>query len=84
MGNLHENAGAVAAVFLATASAAMIEILQDHERLLDDFVRLFALDIDDKADAAGIVFETRIVKALFGRQTRLSHRFTLHWSLPCH
>ena len=68
--HLHQNAGAVAGVFLAAASAAMIEILQDHERLLDDLVRLFALDIDDKADAAGIVFETRIVKPLFGWQTR--------------
>ena len=65
MRDLHENAGAVAAVFLTTTSAAMIEILQDHERLLNDFVRLLAFDIDDKADATRVVLETRIVKALF-------------------
>ena len=33
-------------------------------RLLDDVVGLAALEIDDEADAAGIVLELRIVKAL--------------------
>ena len=34
-------------------------------RLLDDLVGLAALDVDDEADAAGIVLEPRIVRPCF-------------------
>ena len=76
--HLHQDAGAVAGILLAAASAAVIEIFQYRERLLDDFVRFFAFDINDETDAAGIMLEARIVETLFFRPTRLIHRVTLH------
>ena len=65
MRRLHQNARAVAGVRLATARAAMPQIHQDGERLPHDVMRLPALEVDDKADAAGVVFEPRIVQPLF-------------------
>ena len=41
---------------------------QDGERVLDDLVRLAALDVGDEADAAGILVERGIVEALRRRQ----------------
>ena len=52
----------------AAAGAAMIEILQDLERLLQDPMRLAALDVDDETDAAGIVLEARVVESLRTRR----------------
>ena len=67
MRHLQQNAGAVAGVFFAAARAAVIEILQHRQRLLDDLVGLFTFDMNDEADAAGVVLETRIIKPLFRR-----------------
>ena len=64
--HLHENARAIAGVFLAAAGAAMVEIHQNLDGVLDDLVGLPALDIDQKADATGVVLEPRIVKTLLG------------------
>ena len=46
---------------------AVIEILQHRERLLDDLAGLFTFDIDNKPNAAGVVFKLRIVEALLRR-----------------
>jgi hypothetical protein len=46
----------------------VVEVLQDLDRLLQDPVRLAALDVDDEADAAGVVLKPRVVKALLRRQ----------------
>ena len=70
--HLEEDAGAVAGVDLATAGAAVVEVAEGLERLLDDGVGFLALDMDDKADAAGVVLELRVVKALPGRR-RCAH-----------
>ena len=59
--NLQQHAGAVAGILLATAGPAVIQILENGQRLLDDLAGFFALDIDDEADAAGIVFESGII-----------------------
>ncbi len=67
--HLHQHAGAVAAVFLGAAGAAVIEVHEDLQALLQDAVGLAALDVDDEADAAGVVLERRIVKTLLRRQT---------------
>jgi len=58
---LNQNACPIARVRLAAASAAVIQIQQYFQRLLDDRVRLASLDIDDKSDAARFVFELWIV-----------------------
>jgi hypothetical protein len=63
--HLNKDAGAVARVNFRAAGAAVIEIRQNLQALLEDLVRLAALDIDDEADAAGVVFEPRIIQALF-------------------
>jgi hypothetical protein len=64
VGNLDQDAGAVAGVDLAAARAAVQQVDEHLERLADDGVRAHALDVDDKADAAGVAFERRVIEAL--------------------
>jgi hypothetical protein len=66
--DLHQQAGAVTRVHLAPAGAAVIEIAQHLQGLLDDLVGGASLDMDDEADAAGVMLETRVIEALPGRQ----------------
>jgi hypothetical protein len=68
--HLYQHAGAVAAVFFGAAGAAMIEIHEDLQALLQDAMRFAALDVDDEADATSLVLERRIVQTLFRRQSR--------------
>ena len=68
MGNLDHDAGAVAALMVRAFAAAVFQVFQYVQGVVDDVVRPFPLDVDDKADAAGIVFERRIVQALWCRQ----------------
>ena len=62
--DLQEHAGAVAGVGFAAGGAAVVEVGQDLQRLLQDRVGLAPLQVRHKADAAGIVFKRRIVKSL--------------------
>ena len=62
--DLHQDAGAVAHARIGADRAAMLEIAQDAQAVLDDLVRLAALDVGDEADAAGVLVERRIVQAL--------------------
>ena len=48
----------------------MIQIGQDLEAILQDLVRFAAFDVHHETDAAGIVFERRVVKTLLGRVAR--------------
>jgi hypothetical protein len=52
MRGLHQDAGAVAGARVGADRTAMLEIAQDVDRVLDDLVRLAALDVGDEADAA--------------------------------
>ena len=89
MWSLNQNARAVARVDLAPARAAVLEVLEHLERLADDVVRRAALDVDDEADAAGVVLVRRIVQT-FGfvrlqiANVRLQIRLlvTLHGAVP--
>ena len=49
--------------------AAVVEVFQDLERLGNDRMAFRALDMGDKADAAGVMFVTRIIEALRRRKT---------------
>ena len=60
--HLHEDAGAVAGRGFAAAGAAVQQVDQDAQPLLDNRVRAAALDVDDEADAAGIVLVDGIVQ----------------------
>ncbi len=65
--HLDEDAGAVAGIRLAAARAPMIEVAQHLDGLLQDAMRLAALDVDDEAHAAGLVLEPRVVEPLLSR-----------------
>ena len=73
MRHLEQDSRSVTGIFFAAARPAVIEILQNRQRLLDNFMRLLTLDIDDESDATGIVFKPRIIEALFGREVGSFH-----------
>ena len=64
VGGLDQDASAIAGVGLAAAGAAVIQVHQHLQRLLDDGVGLPALDVNHKANAAGLVLELRVVQTL--------------------
>jgi hypothetical protein len=49
----------------------MIEMLQYLERIRNQLVGFGTLDIDHKAQTAGVVFKLRVIEALFQRCGRL-------------
>ncbi len=63
--HLDHAAGAVADQRVGSDRAAMVEIDQDLQPAADDIVRFSALDVRDKADAAGVVLVARIIEAFF-------------------
>src|SRR5262249_23043942 len=69
--HLDEDAGAVAGVGLAAAGAAVLQVFQHPDRLPNDVVRRAALQIDDEADAAGVVLVAGVVQTLLSRGPRL-------------
>ena len=71
--NLDQDAGAVAGQRVGADGAAMGEVLQDQQPLLDDGVALRALDVRDEADATGVVFPVGVVQALLAGQHRVRH-----------
>src|SRR5687767_6839291 len=73
MRDLQQNTSAVAGVFFTAAGAAVIEVFQHRERLLDDLAGFLTFDIDDETDAASIVLEARVVKSLFCWQITVAH-----------
>src|ERR1019366_3117910 len=75
--HLDEHAGTVAGVGLATTGATMVEVAQHLDRLLQDAVGFPALHVDDEADAAGLVFEPRIIETLLSRLPRGAAREAL-------
>ena len=66
VGDLDQDACAVAHQLVCADGAAVVEVLQDLQALLDDVVRLDALDVGDEAHAAGIVLARRVVQAVGG------------------
>jgi len=82
VGQLEEQASAVAGVWLRAARAAMTEVEQDGQGLADDLVGLLALDVDYEAYAAGVVLKTGVVKALLGRQSGVIERIAHDETAP--
>ena len=62
-GNLQQHAGAVTGLGVSTNSAAMVQVAQRLEPLVDDVAAGDPSQGRDKGDARGIMFEGRIVKA---------------------
>ena len=61
MGHLHEDARPVAGGFVAPAGPSMAEVHQNFQTILDDGMRLAALDVTYQADPASVVLKTRII-----------------------
>ena len=55
VGNLNQNARAIAHQRVSPDCAAVVEVLQNQEPLLDDAMRLLALNVGHKAYAAGVM-----------------------------
>ena len=69
IGNLDQDAGAIAHQRIGAHRAAMVEIDQKLQAQPDDLMGLGALDVGDKADAASVMLVARVIKTLFRRQT---------------
>ena len=80
VGNLQQDACAVAHQRVSAYSAPVVEVVQDAQALLDDLVALLALDVGDEADAASVVFIGRVVQTL-GRR-RDGEGMLFHGDLP--
>ena len=90
MGHLQQHAGTVAGIGFATAGAAMVEVDQDLQALLNQVMGLAPLDVRHEPDAAGLVFKLRIIEPLLGREpaghvTAVLHNNLRVWVLrPAH
>ncbi|OIQ78883.1 hypothetical protein GALL_394070 [mine drainage metagenome] len=76
VGDLQQDAGAVAHQLVGADRAAMVEVLQDQQPVAHDVVRLHALDMGDETDAAGVVLPARAIQALLDHRLdfgRLGH-----------
>src|SRR4029453_441763 len=73
MRHLEQDSRTLTGIFFAAPRPAVVEIFQNGQRFLDDFMGFLTLDIDDESDATGIVLKPRIIKALFGRKVGNLH-----------
>ncbi len=70
--DLQQDAGTVAGQRIGAGGAAVGEVLEDPQTLLDDTVALLPLDVGDEPDTTGVVLVGRVVQSLGGNR-RLSH-----------
>ncbi len=73
MGHLHENPRPVAGLRIAPRGAAVREVDEYLQALLDELVRLTTVDVADEADPARVVFEAGIVESLACRRDPMGH-----------
>ncbi len=71
--DLGEDAATVAELGVGADGAAMVEVAQDLQALLDQPVALAVLHVGDEADAAGVFLVGGVVEALARRQRRVAH-----------
>ena len=64
MRNLKQDAGAVAGVLLESRTAAVLQVDQNGQRIVQNLVMALAVDIGKRADATCIVVEFGAIKAL--------------------
>jgi hypothetical protein len=73
VGNLDQDAGAVAGQRIGAHGAAVLEVAQNLQALTHDVVRLHALAMDDEADTAAVMLVPGVVQTLARRH---GHRAT--------
>ena len=64
MGNLDQDAGAVARLGVGAHGTAVLEVLEDGQAVGHHAVAFGVGDIGDEADAAGIVLVARIIETM--------------------
>ena len=74
IGQLDQDTRAVAHQLVGTDGAPMVQIFQNLQRILDDVMRLGALDVGHEADAAGIVFLGGRIQTVFLEMGDLGNR----------
>ena len=74
VGQLDQDAGAVAHQLVGAHCAAMVQVLEDLQALLDDGVALLALDVGHEADAAGVVLVGAGIQTVFLEMLDLGSR----------
>lgn len=72
--HLQQNPGAVSRAGVATLRSSVTEAFKDLQPLLHNRMGFLALDVDDKADAAGVLLLLRVVEALLRWKPRDAHR----------
>ena len=71
--DLREDAAAVTHLGIGAHRAAVIEVLQDLQTLLDDRVGAAVVHVGDEADTAGVALVSRIVGTLGFRKSGVAH-----------
>ena len=61
MGNLQQDPGAVSAFLVSALRAAMVQVFQNLQGIVDDAVGFFPFNIYNKTDTAGIMFKRRVI-----------------------
>ena len=74
VGDLDQDARAVAHQLVGADGAAMVEVLEDLQALRDDRMRALALDVRHEADAAGIVLVRCVVQPARSGGSNVDHR----------
>jgi hypothetical protein len=64
VGDAQEHPGAVARVRVGALGAAVLEVVQRGQRLVDDLVARLVVEARDHGDAAGVVFVPRVVQTV--------------------
>ena len=64
MRDLKQDAGAVAGILLESRTAAVLQVDQNGQRIVQNLVMALAVDIGKRADATCIVVEFGAIKAL--------------------
>ena len=83
VGNLHQDAGAVAVQRVRPRRAPVGEVVEDGEPVRHDVVGLLPLDVRDEAHAAGVALVAGVIEALgAGRPSRDLHCGFLSAKLP--
>jgi repressor of nif and glnA expression len=59
--HLEQKTCPVTGVFFTATRTTVVEILEDGEGLLDEFVRWVSFDVDDEPDATGIMLECGVI-----------------------
>src|SRR4029450_3735543 len=67
VGRLDQNAGTISCIRFAAARATVQQVDEDLQTFLDDGMRPASLDVDDEADAAGVVLVAWVVQTRGGR-----------------